>query len=165
MNKFFASITALFFSISTYAITPSPESVETLLSLENTPALLDSNYKYMEQSMLLGMKQARQNKPLSEEGQRVMDAFPSKFIEVMREEFNWEKMKPIFIKLYSETYDQEEVNGLIAFYSSPVGKSYLNKKPLLMPKLAGEMQSLMQTFLPKMKAAMDKVAEEAKAAK
>jgi hypothetical protein len=29
----------------------------------------------------------------------------------------------------------------------------------------GEMQSLMQSFMPKMKAAMDKAAEEAKAAK
>jgi hypothetical protein len=165
MNKFLASIATLFFSICAYAVTPTSESVETLLKLTNSQAMMDSTYKYMEQTMQMGMKQAGQNKPLSAEGQRVMDAFPSKFIAVMREEFNWEKMKPVFIKMYGETYDQEEIDGLIAFYSSPVGKSYLSKMPQLMPKLMGEMQSLMQSFMPKMKAAMDKAAEEAKAAK
>ena len=166
MNKFLASMAVLFFSINACAATPTTESVEKLLAVTYSESMMDSVYLSMEKMMQQNLKQSGLNSPaLTAEGQRVRDAFPAKLMAVMREEMNWAKMKPMYIKMYSETYDQEEIDGLIAFYSSPVGQSYQKKMPLVIQSVMSEMQGLMKSFIPKIKIAVDKAAEEAKAAK
>ncbi len=39
----------------------------------------------------------------------------------------WQKIKPDFVKAYSEVYTEEELSGIIAFYNSPVGQALLTK--------------------------------------
>ena len=46
-------------------------------------------------------------------------------------------------KVYAETYTAEELEGLIAFYSSPVGQSVLAKAPELAPEASRAMERLL----------------------
>jgi hypothetical protein len=108
------------------------------------------------------MQQAAQGKTLTAEQQRIFDAVPARFVAVMRAEFGWAKMKPMYVQLYRDTFEQEEIDGLIAFYRSPVGQAFTSKMPLIMQKSMALTQAQMQTFIPKMKAAMEGAIAEAK---
>jgi len=73
-------------------------------------------------------------------------------------------IKPDVVKVYAETLTDEEINGMIQFYSSPVGQSVLAKMPQLtaasmqmekarMGDLQPKMMALMQDYQAQMKAA------------
>ena len=153
---------ALFVTLNAGATPASQESVEALLAATKTESMMDSMYSGMEQMMRQGMHQAIQGKTLSPEQQRIVDAVPSKFFAVVREELGWEKMKPQYVQLYRETFEQDEVDGLLAFYASPAGQAFVNKMPLIMQKSLALSQSLMQSLVPKMTAAMKDAMAEAK---
>ena len=46
-------------------------------------------------------------------------------------------------KVYAQTYTQAELEGLIAFYSSPLGQSVLEKTPGLAPEASKAMEKLL----------------------
>ena len=71
-------------------------------------------------------------------------------------------MKPLYVQLYRDTFEQEEVDGLLAFYASPTGQAFVNKMPMVMQKSMALSQSLMQSIIPKMTAAMKDAMAEAK---
>ncbi len=154
-----------FITFSAHASPASQESVESLFAVMKTESMMDSIYGSMEQMMRQGMKQAVQGNTLSPEQQRIFDAVPAKFVTVMREEFNWGKMRPLYVQLYRDTFEQEEVDGLLAFYTSPTGQAFVNKMPVVMQKSIGLSQSLMQSLIPKMTAAINDAVAEAKLSK
>ena len=145
-----------------WAEPPTPESVETLLAATRAESMMNSMYAMVEQSMRGGLRQSLQGQTLTDEQQRVLDAVPGRFIAVMREEFNWPKMKPLYVQLYRETFDQAEIDGLIAFYRSPAGQAFVDKMPIVMQKSMAISQAQLQTFLPKMRAAMEQAMADAK---
>lgn len=161
MRTVLASIT-LFITLGAHAAPATLESVENLLVATKVESTIDTMYTSLEQMMRQGMAQSTQGKPLSAEQQRIIDGMPAKFVAVMREELNWPKMKPLYIQLYRDTFDQEEVEGLLVFYASPAGKAFVDKMPLVMQKSMTLTQTLMQTLGPKMAAAMKEAMAEAK---
>ena len=69
------------------------------------------------------------------------------------------------MKLYAETFTQEEVDGLLAFYRSPAGVALLEKMPQVTQKSAAITQQRIAPLVEKLKASMAKTVEDAKAAK
>lgn len=149
-------------SFGAQAVPASQESVETLLAVTRAEALMDSLYSGMDQMMRQSIQQAVQGQSISAEQQRMLDVIPEKFVAVMREEMSWKKMKPQYVQLYRETFEQEEIDGMLAFYASPAGQALINKMPVVMQKSLALSQSLLQSVYPKMKAAMQEAMKDAK---
>lgn len=122
---------------------------------------MDTMYSSMEQVMQQSMKQVVAGRQLSPQQQQVMDKLPAKFVAVMREEFNWANMKPHYVRIYQESFEQEEVDGLIAFYQSPAGQAMVNKMPLVLQKSMSLAQDQMRTLMPKMNRVMEEAIKEA----
>ena len=162
MMKLLCTALVAFAAAQAAAAPASPQSIETLLALTKVEATLESLYSGMEQMMRQGMRQATQDKAVSPEQQRILDAMPGKFAAVIRTEMSWSKMKPLYVQLYAETFDQAEIDGLVAFYRSPPGQAFVNKMPIVMQKSLAISQGQIQNLIPKMKAAMDQALEEAK---
>jgi hypothetical protein len=158
------ALATLLASLSAHAAPASQESVEKMMAATKVETMMDSMYAGMEQMMRQGMKQAVQGKPLSPEQQRILDGVPAKFVAVMREEMNWQKMKPLYVQLYRDTFEQEEIDGMLAFYATPAGQALVNKMPVVMQKSMALSQSLMQSLIPKMAAPMKEAMTEAKIA-
>lgn len=154
-------LAALLGSLNTYAAPASEESIERLLTVTRAESLIDSMYSGLEQVMRQGMNQAIQGKTLNADQQRALDALPAKFIAAMREEMSWQKMKPLYVQIYRDTFEQQEVDGLLVFYKSPTGEALLNKMPTVMQKTMALSQSLTESLLPKMTAAMTEALSEA----
>lgn len=166
MRQAIAILLLLLSSVLTCAAAqPTSESIETLLTLTKTEALIESVYGNVEQAMRQGMARAVAGKSLSAEQQRYLEATPQRFVTIMREELSWENLKPMYIEIYRDSFTQEEIDGLIAFYQSPVGMAFVNKMPIVMQKSMTSMQARMQPIMEKMKAATRQALEDAKVAK
>lgn len=90
-----------------------------------------------------------------------MDVPPAKLPEMerhfkrlsndMRGNFTWQKLKEPMIAAYSEVYTKSEIEQLIAFYRSPLGRKVLENTPQLTDLSLRMIQQQMQaTLMPKM---------------
>ena len=123
---------------------------------------MDSMYRNVGQIMRQSMQKVVAGKLLAPEQQQILDALPGKFLAVMRTELTWDALKPQYVQLYRETFDQEEIDGLLAFYRSTAGQAFVNKIPTVLQKSMAISQSRMQTLLPRMRAAIEQALAEAK---
>ncbi len=145
-----------------FAATPTVESVDALLQVTHTQNLLESLYGNMEQTMRQTMQHMSAGQNLNDEQKRVLESTPKKFAEVVRQEFTWDKLRPVYINIYQESFTQEEIDGLIAFYRTPAGDALVKKMPLVMQKSMAAMQGMLGPMVDKMKVAMQDAMAEAK---
>ena len=162
LNKLFSALLPLFFTGAIHAAQASEQSIEDLLQLTKAESMVDSMNAGMEQLMRQQMGQLTQGKPIHAEQQRSQDAMLGKVMSLFREELNWAKLKPSYAQLYQETFDQEEIDGLIAFYRSPTGQAFVSKMPVVMEKSVALSQRQMQSFMPKMQAIFEEATAELK---
>lgn len=138
-------------------------SVERLFNAMQVQRNVDSLYPMMDGMMKQSMAQAMPGEPTAAQ-RKAMEASTRAFAEVMREELSWQKMKPDMVRAYADTFTEAEVLGAIAFYESPAGQAFVEKTPQLMQKSMALSQKRMQSLIPRMKAAVEKAAQEARAA-
>jgi hypothetical protein len=113
--------------------------------------------------MRRSMDSAMQGQQLSPEQRQVADAAAVRFMQVMREELTWDKLRPLYVRIYQESFSQQEIDGLIAFYESPAGIAYVEKMPAVMQKSMSVMQSRMASMMERLKAAVTEAIAEPKA--
>ena len=144
------------------AAPPSEESIAALFKVMKAESLLDSIYATLEPAIRQGMVQAAAGKTLTDEQKRVLELAPQKLRAILRTEMSWEKILPIQIAIYREGFEQSEIDGLISFYSSPIGQSFVNKMPVVTQKAMASMQTYMQAVAPKIQATMEQILADAK---
>jgi len=102
-----------------------------------------------------------QKKQITDFQQRVMD--------VVNQKIGWKALEPDFINLYASTYTEEELDGIVAFYKSPIGQKMIEKTPVLtakstqitqqkMSELQPQLSQMVQDFMKQMAAATGKPA-------
>jgi uncharacterized protein len=72
----------------------------------------------------------------------------TKILDLVKARISWEKMRPQYVKLYAETFSDEEIGGMLAFYGSPAGRAMLEKMPALVTKIMEVAQGQMKDVLP-----------------
>jgi len=162
MKTLLLSLALAFAASASYANQPTVESVKTLLEVTKTEAIIDQAYASLEQFAKQGIAQETAGKKLTEEQRRVVELAPAKIAEVLKKELSWSTMQPIYIAIYQEAFNQNEIDGLIEFYRGPIGQSLVSKMPIVMNRSMQVMQTHMQMVAPKIKAAIDEVLREAK---
>ncbi len=110
----------------------------------------------MMQAMFPGAK-------ITPEQQKDMDAFMRKVLGIVQTEASWTKLEPQFTSIYASTYSEQEIDGLIAFYKSPVGQEMVAKQPELLNKSQAVTQSMMVDLQPKLRDAVMQFAKEMQA--
>ncbi len=80
-----------------------------------------------------------------------------KLTTLIANRLNWDSLKPAFVKLYSDTYTEEEVEGMIVFYKTPVGRAMLEKMPALMQKAMAISQDTMRDILPEIQRSIEEI--------
>jgi hypothetical protein len=102
------------------------------------------------------MQEMTKKVDVPKEARAAAEEMQKRMAEWMQTRLSWEKMKPLYVKIYSETLTEEELDGSIAFYRTPVGQSLLKKMPLIMQKSMSSVQGLMGDMIPE----FAKIAEE-----
>jgi len=75
---------------------------------------------------------------------------------------NWEVIKDDAIKMYTQSFTEQELNELTTFYKSPTGQKALSTMPTLMVKTIHLGQQNIKEHLPELKKEIEKRTEENK---
>jgi hypothetical protein len=129
---------ALFLVASSLSFGQLPETTKAAKITELFRILkMDQMQKQIMSQMTVGMDpQARQ--------------FSQKVMEFTAQKMSWDAMKSDYIKLYDDTYTEEEISGILMFYQSAPGQAFLAKSPALMSNTMALVQKRMAEIKPEM---------------
>lgn len=80
------------------------------------------------------MKAAQREQFMQAEGGEKMIELQDMVFAYMSQELNWDKLRPEYVQIYMEAFTEDELAGLVKFYLSPVGKTFVAKTPELTSK-------------------------------
>jgi hypothetical protein len=89
------------------------------------------------------IKMSVNKEQLSPQEQIVANELADKMYAQSQKTVSWEQIKPLYLKIYKDVFNAEEVQAQIDFYSSAVGQSILKKSP----QIAQETMKMMNTQL------------------
>jgi len=147
------------------AAAPTSESIEKLLVVTNSEKMVAAIQVQVDQAMKTGMAQAFKGQNMDADAQKTAEEMGKKLSADIRQDLSWENLKPVYIQVYSETFTQEEIDGLVAFYESPAGKAFVAKMPVVMQKTMVLMQQRMGPMMQRMQKTIQDTVQEVKAAK
>ncbi|MDR2992130.1 MAG: DUF2059 domain-containing protein [Burkholderiaceae bacterium] len=155
--------------LAALAAPPTDASIRKLLEVSHAEATMNQVQANMQPVIRKlideAVASASANHSLNDEQKRILAPLPERFAQMLREEFGPDKLLPHVVDIYRDTYDQTEIDGLIAFYQSPVGQSYARKAPVAAQKTAQFLVSYELGYvLPKIKAQLAQVQNQLKLA-
>lgn len=119
----------LLFPISGVAQTPAPappaasrEQVITLMELQGSKALMGQMVEQMLATQVEGMKKLRPDIPAD---------FWNEFTAEMRRQLRVEELLDQMVPIYQRHFSRDDLEQLIAFYRSPVGRKFFSELPLI----------------------------------
>jgi hypothetical protein len=122
-----------------------------LIEVANVEKLLDQVIVSVEAMM----RQQFNGMDLPPEGQAAAEKLQKEIIVWMSEIFQWEQMKNLYVDLYADVFSEQELNELIEFYQSPLGRKLLAKMPELMQKSMMKTQAVIQEKMPEFQRRME----------
>ena len=130
--------------------------VEELLRLTKADALLEqmsAQMRKMAASQIPPDATDAQKAAISKGMERVFD--------LVQQRLSWAELKPLYIKLYSENFSDEDLDGILGFYRTPAGKALLNKMPILIAQAGQLVQEKMGNLVPEVQRVMEQAKAEA----
>lgn len=102
------------------------------------------------------------NLKMSAEQRKLFDDYQVHIHQLMADSVSWEKLKPLIISSYSETYTDEELDGILAFYHTPAGQALIAKSPQLVSKTMNLVQKQILEIQPKIQQATQDFTQQMK---
>lgn len=89
-------------------------------------------------------------KNASPEDRAAFEAFQTKVLDTMMSSLSGQELKNDVAKIYSDVFSKDELQGMSAFYASPLGQALLDKQPAIAQKTN-------EVLLPRIMATMPKI--------
>ena len=93
----------------------------------------------------------------------LMEQYRQKMIDLVADHLQWSRLKPKIVTIYAESFTEEELNGILAFYASPAGHALVDKMPGLVTKSMEISQKEMETLQPEIQRLSDELLAKLKA--
>ena len=136
------------------SVTIAADTVDTAKNKELAEKLMDTMKISQTMTRSLDMMKKMQldmmSKRLKGKDLQNMEEFNRSIMELVSRELSWEKLKGPFINIYAESFTTEELDAMIKFYESPIGKKLLDKQPEIQQKAMQLVQSIMMRLMPEM---------------
>lgn len=117
--------------------------IERLLVLTHADTLMDQAFNQMKGVMTSQVPQGG-----SPEQQAKSRELQAKILALVKARMSWDVMRGEFVRIYSDLFSDDEINGISAFYESPAGRAMLEKMPQLTTRATAFAQSQMADLLP-----------------
>lgn len=144
---------------------PSEASIKELLEVTQARKLIDGMMPQLEGMMKQAMREGRAGRDLSDTDEKAMEKVQAVVIDSIRSEMSWDQWEPIYLKIYRDSFSQEEINGLLTFYKSPAGVALIKKMPVVMQSTMTEVQKRIKPMTERMRKKMDEALDEIAAEK
>lgn len=133
--KYLAICSLTFCSSTLFAAQATDQQVEKLIQVLNLDEILQSTIvqirPQIDQHAYAVVQNITQNKNFTPQQQIIANELADKIYAESKSQTAWEKLKPVYLKIYKDVYDAQEVQAQIEFYSSSTGQSILKKSPLV----------------------------------
>ena len=117
--------------------------IERILELTNANAIIDQVFAQMKT-----MTSSMMPKDATPEQSARAAQMQAKILDLVKARINWDKLRPQYVKAYSETFTEDEISGILTFYESPAGRAMLAKTPTLISKSISIAQAQMADVVP-----------------
>lgn len=97
-----------------------------------------------------------------EDKRPLMKKYSDEIMNVLEKQTGWANMKGDYISMYTETFTEDEIKAVVAFYNTQAGQAYLQKLPVLMKKATEISQKKMPEMMDRMKQITSEMIEEMK---
>jgi hypothetical protein len=101
---------------------------------------------------------------ISPENKAKFDVLQEKILQTVDAQVGWRVLEPQYVRLYTDTYTEEEINGIVAFYKTPAGAAMIAKSPELSAKSLQLVQSKMAALQPQLKQMVEDFVRDTKPA-
>ncbi len=145
--------------------TPSEASIKQLLEVGRAHKLLDAMVAQMDAYMKQAMQQATQGQRMTPQIQKDIERRQAEMMAAMKELIDWNKLEPMYVRIYQKSFTQGEIDGLIAFYKTSTGQALLTKMPVVMQNTMNELQQMMQPMMQRIGRMQQEVVAEIQAEK
>ncbi|CAM4269992.1 hypothetical protein F901_03632 [Acinetobacter dispersus] len=163
MKEIIAIFIMMAISIPACAQSASKESVKELLKITKSEQFLGQMSQQINTMMHSSIEKITQGRKLTTKQELAVVNYTQELGKIMQEELTWAKLEPEMIKIYAEEFSQEEIDGMIKFYKTPVGQSTIDKMPIVMQKSMQVGYKQMDAITPKIMQAADKLAKDMQA--
>jgi hypothetical protein len=135
-------------SMGAWAAAPSEESLARLLTVMQLQSQTEDMIQQIDEVIRVNAEQALNGKKLNTKEQAIFDDTRAKLAALFKKEISWSSMEPVYRKAYRESFSQEEVDGMIAFYQTPVGQAVARKQPAVAQATIAATQQKMAALTP-----------------
>ena len=151
MNVLRNALIALLFCSTSAAATPATDgSIKQLLAVTQAQKLVDGMRAQLDSLMNNSVQQALKGKAPTPSQQQAIANMKNKMVDLIQGELAWEKLEPMYLRLYKESFSEEEVASMLSFYKTPGGQALVHKMPTLMQKTMLEVQKMISGATPQM---------------
>ena len=164
MKTFICSLLLIAMPGLAQAAPPSDASIARLLELAQTRQLVEQIRGQVQDSFKPMVDQAMAGRTLTPEQKKRSDEMVGKMAkkmdEILADELSWPMLEEFYTMVYRESFTQEEIDGLIAFYDSPAGRAFVAKMPLVTQRSMQFMQQRMGPMMQRIQQAVREVTTE-----
>lgn len=156
MNTLRSALIVLLLSSATAVAAPASDgSIRELLVVTKVQTLLDGLRTQIDLSMNRVMQEALKGKVPTARQHQAIANMKSRIAALVQGEFAWEKLEPTYLRLYRESFTEEEVAGMLSFYKTPAGQAVINRMPVLTQNFMVEAERMLSETAPHMQKIQD----------
>lgn len=144
---------------------PSDASIQELVALTSSKKLMSDMATQLDTNIQQAMEQALQGTTLSPEQRRVLDEMRAQLLVLLSETMKWQEVDALSADIYKRSFNQREVDGMIAFYKTEAGQAVLNKMPIVAQNTSQAVQSMLAKLTPKVRKLQEETIAKLEAAK
>jgi uncharacterized protein len=142
---------------------PTEASIKQLLEVTQVRKLLESTMAEMDGFMQQAARQVTQGQKVTPEVQKQIDKGRAEAISMMKEILDWNKLEPMYVRIYQKSFNQQEIDSMVAMYKSPTGQMLLTKMPIVLQNTMSEMQQMLQPVMQRIQRMQQDVAAQMQA--
>jgi hypothetical protein len=124
--------------------------VQEMLDLLHIDRTIDQLMNIMQQEATAATNAQMSNQGASQDQKARVAAFQKQVFGFIESELSWKSMQTEYVDLYSQTFTEEEIDGMLAFYKSPAGVAIIAKTPELTQKSTTLAQKRMLAVQPQL---------------
>jgi hypothetical protein len=124
--------------------------VEEFMRVSRLERTMTASMSLVIQQVKTGMLEEMGEVKLTPEKQQALEELQGKVERLVIEALGWPRMKENYARLYAETFTEQELDDMLAFYKSESGQSMVSKTPDLMLRAGEIAQDHMSAVVPEL---------------
>jgi uncharacterized protein len=146
-----------------WAQSATDASIRELLAVTQSQKLVDGMYEQMDGSLRAVLQQALGDANLAPAQQEILVESQSEMLALFEREMGWSVLEPHMIEVYRAHFSEAEIQGMLKFYDSEVGRSVIEKMPAVTQSFARIQQQQFAALMPQLLQIQRDAAARAKA--